>query len=50
MTNAEFNKVEENIVATGHKRIGERVQDGVNRVKEEIHQAATHISTGQVNT
>ncbi len=50
MTNAEINEVEGSISTTGHKRIGESIQDGVNRVREEIHQAATNISTGQVNS
>ncbi len=51
MTQAEFNEAEENVAAAaGHRRTGESVQEGVNRVKEEIHQAATNISTGKVSS
>ncbi len=50
MTETELKEAELNISTAGQKRIGEGTAQGMQRTKEIIHQAATNISTGQVNS
>ncbi len=50
MTETELKEVEGNISSSGHRRLGESHSQGVYRIQEEIHVAATNISTGQVNS
>ncbi len=48
MTASEIKEAEANVVPYGHKKFDETSQQGVNRVKEEMHTAVVNITTGQV--
>ncbi len=50
MTETELKEEEVHVSVAGSRRIGENPEQGLNRVKETIHKAATNISTGQVNS